>query len=176
MVKFNARIIIILAASLCLQLNAFAGLVGHWELDGNVSDTAGSGNGTVWGSGGVDPATAGFTTGWINQALELTGSGQYVDVPRVVADDFTIALWVKTSDPGFIPEKTAWDYGKGLIGRKVVGGSNDFGLSVLNSRFCFGVGDTSISSTSKISNGSWNHLAATRDKNTGLIKIFVGKF
>ena len=53
----------------------------------------------------------------------------------------------------------------------------DYGVSYLNSKVAFGVGDnvseTTIQSTSTINSGNWVHVACTRKRVTGEMKIYV---
>jgi hypothetical protein len=92
---------------------------------------------------------------------------------RPVEDDFTLEAWIKTTDA-----RTGMNNffeGSGLIYADVPGKANDFGSSLINGRFAFGVGnpDTTIVSTSTVNTGQWVHVAATRKMSTGEIQVFV---
>ena len=52
---------------------------------------------------------------------------------------------------------------------------NDWGSSVLNSKFVLGIGnpDTTIATGRSINDGAWHSVAATRDSTTGLVKLYV---
>jgi hypothetical protein len=104
-------------------------------------------------------------------ALQLEGIG-YLQVTRMVQDDFTLEAWIKTvtSYSG-----TNFYEGNGLFYADVGGSANDFGTSVLSGKFAFGVGnpDTTIVSTTMVTTGQWVHVAATRRKSTGEIQVFV---
>jgi hypothetical protein len=69
------------------------GLVGHWRLDGNANDSAGSHHGTLVGNATWmnDPQR-----GW---CLDLDGNGDYVDVgddPSLTfSEAITVACWIK---------------------------------------------------------------------------------
>jgi hypothetical protein len=105
-------------------------------------------------------------------AMECNGSSDAVRIPRVVQDDFTIALWVKTTQKA--PEGS-WFNGAGLVDGEVAGVTDDFGTALVGGAFAFGVGkpDTTIKSTTPINDGRWHHVAATRDRATGAIRVFV---
>jgi hypothetical protein len=110
-------------------------------------------------------------------AFEFNGSGDAVQVPRVVQDDFSIAFWVKTTQKAGTagPASGAWYHGAGLVDGEVAGVTNDFGTALVGDAFAFGVGkpDTTIKSTTAINDGRWHHVAATRSRSTGAIRVFV---
>ncbi len=92
---------------------------------------------------------------------------------RPVQDDFTLEAWIKTTDAR--AGANNFFEGSGLIYADVGGSANDFGSSVLNGKFAFGVGnpDTTILSTTTVNTGQWIHVAATRKMSTGEIMVFV---
>ena len=67
------------------------GLVSHWKLDGNATDSAGGNNGTIYGA---TPAT-----GQIDGALEFDGTNDYVNLGNPASLNFsgaiTISAWIK---------------------------------------------------------------------------------
>ncbi|UCG57143.1 MAG: hypothetical protein JSU70_20040 [Phycisphaerales bacterium] len=77
-----------------LGQDADPSLVGWWKLDGDASDSSGSGNdGTVFG----DPQ---WVPGRVGDAIELDGDGDYVDIGPVGIsgmDPRTVAGWAKAS-------------------------------------------------------------------------------
>ena len=104
--------------------------------------------------------------------LDFDGVNDYVEVPRVIQDDWTIEFWVNTTDVGL---GTSWYLGKGLVDGEVGGVANDFGTSVdSQGRFTFGVGnpDTHLHG-SVINDGNWHHCAATRIASTGEMKVYT---
>jgi hypothetical protein len=155
------------------------GLVGHWTFDegrGTVAmDMSGHGaNGTVKG--------ARWVRGRIRGALEFDGADDSVAIARPVQDDFTMAMWVKTSQAVKMSPRQRirasrgqWYYGKGIVDGEVRGFADDFGMSMLEGSLRFGTGDTdvTVASTSRINDGTWRHVAATRRKSTGEIKVYV---
>jgi hypothetical protein len=115
------------------------------------------------------PGCAGF-------ALSFDGFG-YVSVNRPVQDDFTLEAWIKTTAS---PTGMSYPDGNGVFYADKGMNGNDFGSSVLNGKFAFGVGNgasstamTTILSTSDVTTGQWVHVAATRKMSTGVIQIFV---
>jgi len=70
--------------------HASAELVGHWKLDGNLDDSAGSANGTFTGG------TPSYGAGMVNQGLVFDGADDYLELPSPTnPTTYTIAAWVK---------------------------------------------------------------------------------
>jgi hypothetical protein len=105
-------------------------------------------------------------------AFTFNGTSDAIQIPRVVQDDFTIALWVKTTQRGGMGN---WYAGAGLVDGDVPGPRDDFGTALVGDVFAFGVGkaDTTIKSTSAINDGRWHHVAAARQRATGALQVFV---
>jgi len=144
----------------------------HWSLDEGSGTTAhdfsGNGNdGTLNG----DPQWA---TGKTGGALEFDGTGDYVEVARVVQDDFTLMAWIKTDTPG-LSLGTQGYQGSGLIWSDVAGVANDFILAVLGTKLSFFCGnpDLSVNSDRDIVTGEWVHVTATRSAQEGKIGIYI---
>ncbi|NQT02723.1 MAG: LamG domain-containing protein, partial [Planctomycetes bacterium] len=84
--------------------NTSAGLVAHWPLDGDAADLSGNGHD---GTPNGDPA---FVPGRFDQALEFTGSPQYVNCGTGVSfttvgdggttEGYTISVWINPYNPG----------------------------------------------------------------------------
>jgi hypothetical protein len=74
-----------------------SGLVSHWKLDGDATDSAGANHGTVWGN----PV---WVSGKVNGALKFDGSGDYVDcgsgASLNITGGVTITGWIKLSALG----------------------------------------------------------------------------
>ena len=170
-------------------------------MSGSLVTTGGAGSGGangVSGSGGapiadassetpivdgsVPPVDMGVDTGMgypeastcAGYAVEFTGFGFGTVANRPVQDDFTLEAWIKTTDVG-VGATPDFFLGNGLIYADIAGVANDFGTSILNSKFAFGVGnpDTTILSTTTVNTGAWIHVAATRKMSTGAIQVFV---
>ncbi len=144
--------------------------IGYWKLDetngATASDSSGNGNtGTVVGASWT-------ANGQVNGCLSFNGTGNYVQVTNSLADDFSLAFWVKTTQIGGSGQ---WYQGRGLVDGYVAGNTNDFGTSLSGNYFAFGTGnpDTTIVSTTPINDGVWHHCVATRVKATGTLTIYV---
>ena len=74
----------------CLASNASASLVAHWQLENNVSDSAGNNDGTVQGN----PS---YVTGYIGTGMDFDGSDDYVEFPalNLNSNTVTITSWIK---------------------------------------------------------------------------------
>ncbi len=95
-----------------------------------------------------------------------------LSVPAVARGDFTIALWVKSAAP---TQPGAWYSAPPLLDGDVPGDAKDFGAVLLDGRFALGQGqpDAATSSESRIADGAWRHVAATRDATSGEVRIYV---
>jgi hypothetical protein len=144
---------------------------------GAGGSTGGGAGGTSGGSGGggpVDaaaekpPCTAGF-------ALQFNGTSAYATFARAVSNDFTLEAWIKPSASLAVLTGTNIWNGYGIIYADTKSTANDFGTSLVNGKFAFGVGnpDTNVQSAGSITNGQWTHVAATRNMTTGEIQVIV---
>ena len=142
-------------------------LSSYYPLDGNANDVTAGLNGTLNGGTFVSDRF-----GNTSKALQFNGAGDYATIPRGIQMHWTIAFWVKTSATG---GGNQWYNGQGLVDGEVAGITNDFGTALVGSQAAFGVGnpDTTITSTTKINDGQWHHVAATRDGTTGQMQLFV---
>jgi hypothetical protein len=114
------------------------------------------------------PCTAGY-------ALQFNGTGAYATFARAVSNDFTLEAWIKPSASLAVLTGTNIWNGYGIIYADTTSTANDFGTSLVNGKFAFGVGnpDTNVQSTGSITNGQWTHVAATRNMTTGEIQVIV---
>lgn len=114
------------------------------------------------------------TTIAAGSAMRFDGVNDHVRVPRMVAADFTLEAWIKTSSS--LPGYHAWQ-GRGLIYADVPGPGFDFGTAVVDGKLAFTVGDTvtdtTVHSISDVAIGDWVHVAVTRDASAGVMKVFV---
>jgi len=149
-----------------------ADLIAHLGFDegsGTVAhDTSGNGHdGTLNG----DPQ---WVAGRIGGALDFDGTDDYVEITRIVQDDFTLAAWIKTDTPGVNLGAQGYQ-GSGLIWSDIGGVANDFILAVLGSKLSFFCGnpDTSVNSDKDVVTGEWVHVAATRSAQDRKIAIYI---
>lgn len=141
-----------------------------YAFEGNALDTSGSGN------NGTANALS-YVSGKVGaQAAQFNGTSSYVSIPRSVTDDFTVAMWVKTTDTAG-DAGAQWWAGKGLVDGEVAGGGADWGTAMVDGKFVIGIGstggDTTLASSVNINDGAWHHVAATRYNTTGAIAVYV---
>lgn len=143
------------------------GLVAYYPFEGNALDASGFGNnGTPVGAIGYGPGRVGV------QAVNTDGTNSYVQIPVPATGDFTIAFWEKTTDIG---PGGQWFQGKGFVDGDTPGPNADFGTALIGSNFAFGVGNpnTTITSTNAVNDGTWHHLAVTRNSTSGAMVLYV---
>ena len=151
------------------------GLVGWWKLDGNATDSSGNGsNGTLVGG----PT---FTNGQIDQAVNLNGTSQYVNVGTPSALNnlpaLSISAWIKPdslSNPGnFIvgkthgetPMFTGWLFRteNPSGNRNSLYFSADFNRNLNDQGFDPGQDLIAVAEENVIKVGEWNHVVVTWD-------------
>lgn len=139
----------------------------HYRFELNTLDSSGHNNHGV-PTGGLlygDPKVGA-------NSAQFDGATSFVTIARVIATNFTVAMWVRTTNTG---AGSNWYDGMGLVDGKTVGTAADWGCSVLNSKFAVGIGnpDTTFSTAANINDGNWHHLGVTRDSSTGTVKLYV---
>jgi hypothetical protein len=100
----------------------------------------------------------------------------FVKVDRPVEDDFTIEAWIKTTATG--GDGAHYWNGAGLFWADVVGGADDFGVSVLGPHVAFGTGredggEVNLVGNVAINSGNWTHVAFTRKKSAEQLHILI---
>ncbi|MEP0822958.1 MAG: hypothetical protein HRF44_08915 [Ignavibacterium sp.] len=125
---------------------------------------------TTFGQFAVSAFSFGSDAG---HAIRFDGDATRVEIERPVQDDFTIEFWMKTTQTG--STGTHWWAGMGLVDGEIAGVVDDFGISLLGNNAAFGVGnpDVTIISTVVVNDGLWHHIAATRNKSDGIIRLYV---
>lgn len=152
------------SATACSALPA--GASSWWKAEGNAGDALGANNGLL--RNGTT-----FTTGLVGQAFAFDGVDDDVLINRSIQDDFTIEFWLNTTqivgtDGG------QWWAGRGLVDGEVISVTNDFGVTLLNGKVLFGVGNPDVTIRSGlVADGNWHHVAATRLRSTGEIRLFI---
>ncbi len=142
----------------------------YYALEGNALDASGNGNdGTLFNSPTFVPGRIG------TQGLQFYGADSYVQIPRAIggATNFSITFWLKTTSSG--GSGTQWHNGAGLVDGEVSGSANDFGVSLLEGKVAFGVGDpdTTLKTSATVSDGQWHHVAVTRNGFDGVLTIYL---
>ena len=154
------------SAALAVPVNA----IGYWPLDatnaGFTVDASGNGN-----SGAVTNVAL-SNSGRVNGCLVFNGANSFVSVTNPLGNDFSLAFWAKTTQS---TGSGQWYNGVGLVDADAPLNNNDFGTGLVGGKFAFGVGnpDTTIASTTVISDGNWHHCVATRQGATGGLCVYV---
>lgn len=139
----------------------------YYTLDGNALDSSGNNN----NGNAVEAVYA--ANGPSGQNALFNGATSHIAIPRCIQDDFTVALWVKTTATG--GSGTQWWNGAGLVDGEVAGSHADWGMVLLGGRLAVGIGqpDTTYFSASSINDGLWHHVAVTRNNSTGTVRLYV---
>ncbi|MHC4537061.1 MAG: LamG domain-containing protein [Planctomycetota bacterium] len=122
--------------------------------------------------------------GYAGRALQFDGAADYVEIPRVVQDDWTIMLWVRTDNlqqswPGRLGTVGRVRNGVGLVDGDAGGPSENFAFSINGDQIvanCMadGQGDgDALASNVRISAGNWHHAAWTRNAATGDMALYI---
>jgi hypothetical protein len=92
---------------------------------------------------------------------------------NVLGDDMTVGAWIKTTNVG---NSTAHYRLLYILTSEAGGGANDWGFGIDNSgKLAFGAGpnDVTYATNAAVNTGNWTYVAATREKATGLIKLYI---
>jgi hypothetical protein len=113
------------------------------------------------------------------RAVHVNGGGLLM--PPVLSRDFTVAFWLRTSQVG--PDQPGWIEGPRLFDADIPGRELDFGVGVALDRLAFGVGNPDAPTTAEdnlamrsehaVVDGTWHHVAVTRDATTGMRRIYL---
>jgi hypothetical protein len=157
-----------------------AGTMGAGGEAGSSAESGAAGSGGAAGAPDSGDASAdiGIDMGFpeastcAGYAFQFDGT-TYATARRLVESDFTLEAWIKAGGPSLTGAQF-WN-GNGLIYSDLGGMADDFGTSLLNNHFSFGIGnpDTTLESTTTVTTGDWFHVAATRTASTGVVRVFV---
>jgi hypothetical protein len=139
------------------------------ELGDVIEDASGNGNnGTPKGDVKLN------NDGKMGKCFEFNGQNSYIDLERVVQDDFTLMAWIKADTPGIQAGAQGYQ-GSGLIWSDVAGVANDFILAVLGTKLSFFCGnpDLSANSDADVVTGQWVHVAGTRSATDQKVAIYI---
>jgi len=146
------------------------GLVGYWPLNGDARDITGAHHGTKQGN-------VAYMAGRFDQAIQLDGKDEYVEVaPNPALDitgSLTVALWAKVNAWG--PDR----YDTMLWKTEIGGGSRAFRLSrnASSDGACFTLnavgGEAKVRGTTPIKDDQWHHIAGVYDIDTGTAYLYV---
>ena len=148
-----------------------ATLLAHYPAEGTTTDTSGNGR--------DGSASAGLAYGagfGIGRCFLGNGTDASVAIPHDAPNSFSIAFWMRAHTSGSSGTTLAWWQGDGLIDGDVPGAGGDFGVSLFGDRIAFGaesVAAKTLFSQSRVTDGAWHHVAATRSTLTGRMQLFV---
>jgi len=133
-----------------------------------VVDQSGNGNdGTINGGVTLEPA------GHHGACFSFNGTNAYVQLKRVVQDNFTLTGWINTTTDG--AAGTQAYQGTGVFWSDVGGTADDLVAATLGKKFSFFAGnpDTSVNSNADVVTGEWVFIACVRDTTAKTIAIFI---
>jgi hypothetical protein len=106
-------------------------------------------------------------------ALKFDGQNDHGHIPRQISEDFTIEYWIKTTES----RSNSHLVTRGIVDMEVGGTPGDFRNTINGGKVFFGVGsgglDPTLVSTTTINTGQWYHVAMTRQKSNGQIRLYV---
>jgi len=141
-----------------------ANLVAEYKLDGSTSDNWGGINGTWYGSGGGTNTSANYRPAGeciSGQCLNFDGTDDYIGCGTAsslnITSNLSIEAWVKTT-AGYKPIAGTWYYlsAGDMQGYRLDINTDGYGRLVMQSD-----GSYLFTSTKKINDGAWHHIAAT---------------
>jgi uncharacterized repeat protein (TIGR02543 family) len=142
-----------------------------------VTDLSGAGrNGTLAGTplptfSSSSPKSFVFEKEYVGDTASTTN--KIIVGGKFLTDDFTLQTWIKTNEVGFSSAHYTTMY---IMASECGGGAADWGFGVNNSgQLAFGAGpsDTTYSTTEVVNTNAWINVAASRNKATGEIKLYI---
>lgn len=106
-------------------------------------------------------------------AIMFKGKGDYLTHKNNVTKSFTVTFWMRTKEVGANTEGGKFYGCTGLVDATSAHSNNDWGIALCGDKVGFGVGETTILSTSAVNTGKYVFVAATRDIDTGDIKLYI---
>jgi hypothetical protein len=132
-----------------------AGLVAHYEFEGNIDDSVGTRHGTATG----DPA---FAAGKIGQAIDLDGIDDYVFIDgSFQLPLYTMAVWFR-SDGGSAERDLLSAYAPGVQHGILLELQGSGALRYLHRYPLGGSGGSNVYSTNTYDDGAWHHTAIVK--------------
>ncbi len=136
-----------------------AGLIGYWQFDGNVNDSAGAGVGSVTG-------TPVYETGVVDQAIKLNGANEFVLVESTWNPaSYTMTMWFRSDGGGRQMDLLSMygaDGGHGILVEIQTNGTVRF---LHRSPLGTG-GGTNIYTAGSVVDGMWHHVVLTKSADT----------
>jgi hypothetical protein len=138
----------------------------QYSFEGNANDSSGNGrNGML-----VNNPT--FVAGRVGQAVNLSGSSQYVSLPTGIVNgmnDFTITTWVRLDTTG--NWRRIFDFGTGTTTNMFLvpqSGSSTVRFAITTGG---AGGEQQINGTPVLPTGTWKHIAVTKSGNTAMLYV-----
>ena len=153
-------------------------LLAEWRMDESTTYAGVAGevkNSVGGGANGTATDGAANTPGKLCRAVSFDGTNDFLTVAGLssqLSGTASLSFWINTTQVG---SDTAWS-APGVTGVELNGGTNDIFWGFINAtgRIAVQKGDTlGAQSTSAINNGTWRHIALTRNQATGETQIFV---
>jgi hypothetical protein len=149
------------------------GLVAYYPFDGDCADLSGNGH------HGLPHGGVLFEAGFRGSCASFDGVDDYVELPRMVEEDFSVVFRVQTT--AIAPPGTEWWQGLGMVDAEVCGlpPGGDWGIALLDydgpggGQVCFNSGPSGSVSTTDINDGSWYAVIATKTADTGAASIWI---
>jgi len=145
-----------------------AGMMAHYKLDGDASDSSGNGNDGVLRG----PA---FVSGKFDQAIGLDGIDNYVAIQNMNYassghPEVSVSAWIRTSSEG---DQRIASFDRNEYWRLSIGdGDNDVGgPGLVGWRVMTSDGQVDYVSTRRVDDGQWHHVAGVFDNGTMTIYI-----
>jgi fibronectin type 3 domain-containing protein/lysophospholipase L1-like esterase len=144
-------------------------LLGYWQFDETsgtmAADSVGAHNGTLNGG-------ASWTTGRLNNAVQLDGTNGYVALPAGLVsslNDFSISTWVRVDR--LATWERVFDFGSGtgvymFLSPNSADGTVRYAITTGS-----GGAEQQINSASTLTTSIWHHVVVTLSGNTGILYI-----
>jgi hypothetical protein len=159
------------------------GLLAHYTFDDtNHIGTDSSGNGFNLDFNGGDGVTttndaeAGGNAAFFDGGSYLAYQSAPTSVLAAFAGDFTLALWVKTTQ-SYGSDNTPAYFGAGIVAADIAGPANDIvPMALTGGAIGFNTGggsDDTINTSIDINDGTYHQVVVTRDQATGEKQIYI---
>ncbi|WP_245572678.1 LamG-like jellyroll fold domain-containing protein [Actinokineospora enzanensis] len=147
------------------------GLVGHWKLDGDLTDSA-DGNHPLTAEGGAAPTGAGYNGQAVDLAYgkHLHTSGPVLDTGR----SYSVSAWVRLDQLGYWPDAVSQD-GVRTSGFQLQGTPDGHWGFVMFSQDVDGGGNNHarVVSPEPAQAGVWTHLIGVYDQGAKELRLYV---
>ncbi|MBT4639257.1 MAG: hypothetical protein HN929_04130, partial [Chloroflexi bacterium] len=154
-----------------------SGLVSYYPLKGNENDGSGQGNhGTLSNTNASTLSTANVVSE-SGSAYDFDGSDDYIEIDNPIEDDFSLSVWLKTSQTSGAAN-TNWYLGKAVLETYTGTLYKHFGMTIGNAGEILygntkddGTGNTLTGSA--VNDNEWHNITVTRSKSLGTAKLYI---